>query len=904
MADGYLNFDTKIDGSGVDSGLDAIEKDVQKSSRDVEKAVDETQQRINSILADSTRSMKSKAASIGAIYKAQGVDASSAMTQAWEQIERGAIDANRSMISSSGDAQNIIARGWNLSGKKISSGFSELKRGLLSLAKMAVAAFSVKALVDFGKQAVSLASDLQEVQNVVDTAFGDMSHKMELFADTAIEMYGISKLTAKQTGSVFMAMASGMGIAAASASDMAVSLTGLSADMASFYNVAQDVSSTALKSIFTGETETLKQFGIVMTEANLQAFALSQGITKSLKAMTQAEKVQLRYNYVMSQTTLAQGDFAKTSGGWANQLRILSEQWKEFSTTIGQVLVQVLLPALKTLNSVMAKVVSWSQAAAQSLANVFGWELDASSASGAMSSALADCAGYYDDMATSAEAAADANERSLASFDEIHTIGGEEGGAAGSSGAASSEVNALSSAVDADSAKAESKIDDFISTVKEKWHEAADYFSDVGLDVGLTKWIHNTSQTLKEGFGNLSLGGANIFGCLKKAFEDNQPEVEAGLASLANAFAKGGMTLGTIFADMFAGASRSFAEFTTEYAPDIQEFFDNVISISAGSASLIGGIFNDLFTDLGAWWENDGKGLWSDFTGALKDIGGWTLRVWNEYIFPVIRTVEQEIGDLWDKHLRPYTQNFREMITALGGLVDLLWTEYISPFVDRLLNDKLPIIKSATESMAKFFSDAFGVILDYFSLATTDATGLIKFITDIFQGDWAAAWDTIKETFSKRWAAIKNIAGGAINLVIDGVNYLITWLYNSFTEVANGVGKIAGAIGDLIGQDWEFSVPAKPPQIPRFELPALATGTVVPAGFGEFAAILGDNKREPEIVSPLSTMKQALLEALAESRTGTGGRTYIIKLVVDGKTLAEVIHKEDQRSGRSGNGMR
>ena len=899
MADGYLNFDTRIDGSGVDSGLDAIEKDVQESSRAVEKAVDETQQRINAILADSTRSMKSKAASIGAIYKAQGMDASSAMTKAWEQIERGAVDANHSMISSSDDAQEKIARGWNLSGKKISSGFSELKRGLLSLAKMAAAAFSVKALVDFGKQAVSLASDLQEVQNVVDTAFGDMSHKMEQFADTAIEMYGISKLTAKQTGSAFMAMASGMGIAAASASDMAVSLMGLSADMASFYNVAQDVSSTALKSIFTGETETLKRFGIVMTEANLQSFALSQGITKSLKAMTQAEKVQLRYNYVMAQTTLAQGDFAKTSGGWANQLRILSEQWKEFSTTIGQVLVQVLLPALNTLNSVMAKVVSWSQAAANSLADLFGWQLDASSAAGSMSSALAACADDYAAMADSAEAAATANERSLASFDEIHTIGTEESGIA-VGGVSSSDVNTLTGAVDADAQNAESKLDDFIDTVKEKWQEAADYFADIGI----TRWIEDTNQALVNGFGDVSFGGAQIFDSLRQAMMDNQAEVDAGITALVTAFANGGMTIGTIIADMWAGAARRFAEFTTEYEPDIRQFFDNVVGISADTASLVGGIFNDLFTDLGAWWEDDGKSLWHDFTDALKDIGGWTLRVWNEYIFPVIRTVESEIGDLWDKHLRPCTQKFGEMITAIGELVDFLWDDYISPFVDRLLNDKLPIIKSATENMAKFFSDAFGVILDYFSLAMTDATGLIEFITDVFKGDWAEAWDTIKETFSERWAAIKNIAGGAINLVIDGVNYLITWLYNSFSEVVNGVGDIAGAIGDLIGQDWEFSVPAKPPQIPRLSLPALATGTIVPAGFGEFAAILGDNKREPEIVSPESYMKKAFLDALQESGiTSGGGGTQIIKLVVDGRTLTEIVNRENRRSGRAGNGM-
>lgn len=189
-----------------------------------------------------------------------------------------------------------------------------LRSTFLSLGKVIGAAFVVGQLVKFGKQAVQTASDLTEIQNVVDTAFGSMSNKMEEFAKTSIESFGLSELSAKKAGSTFMAMGSGMGITADRASDMAIALTGLSGDMASFFNVSQDVANTALQSVYTGETESLKKFGIVMTEVNLEAFAMSKGINKSVRSMSQAEKVQLRYAYVMSQTALAQGDFAKTSG--------------------------------------------------------------------------------------------------------------------------------------------------------------------------------------------------------------------------------------------------------------------------------------------------------------------------------------------------------------------------------------------------------------------------------------------------------------------------------------------------------------------------------------------------------------------------------------------------------------
>jgi chromosome segregation ATPase len=201
------------------------------------------------------------------------------------------------------------------------------------------AALAVNKLKDLGSQAIETASDLREVQNVVDTSFGDLAYMMEDLADKAIDVYGISKLTAKETGSTFMSMAKGMDIVPQSAAEMSIALTELSADMASFYNVEQQVAATALNSVFTGETETLKKFGVVMTEANLNAFALSQGIEKTVKQMDQAEKVQLRYNYVMQQTSLAQGDFAKTSGEWANRSRVLKEEITELSSMVGEELI-------------------------------------------------------------------------------------------------------------------------------------------------------------------------------------------------------------------------------------------------------------------------------------------------------------------------------------------------------------------------------------------------------------------------------------------------------------------------------------------------------------------------------------------------------------------------------------
>ena len=240
--------------------------------------------------------------------------------------------------------------------KKISSGFDRLGSIFGELSTTIGLSFGVNALESFGREAIGLASDVHEVQNVVDTSFGDMSKQVDTFSQNSIKQFGMSELAAKQTAGRYMAMTTSMGIAGQSATDMALKIAGLTGDMASFYNVSQDVAATALASIWTGETESLKQFGIVMTQANLEAFALSQGINKTWDQMTQAEQVQLRYNYVLSKTTLAQGDFAKTSDSWANQNRILSETTDALSASIGEGLMQSMTPVLETINDIVSSL--------------------------------------------------------------------------------------------------------------------------------------------------------------------------------------------------------------------------------------------------------------------------------------------------------------------------------------------------------------------------------------------------------------------------------------------------------------------------------------------------------------------------------------------------------------------
>ena len=204
-----------------------------------------------------------------------------------------------------------------------------------------------------GGAAIKYASDTEESVNKVDVAFGKSAGKVKEFAESALENFGMAKGSALDAAATFGDMGTSMGLSKKTAADMATSLTGLGGDLASFKNIGVDQAMTALNGVFTGETESLKQLGIVMTQSNLDAFAMANGFGKTTKEMTEAEKVQLRYAYVMDATKNAQGDFARTSDGTANALRTSQEGVKELAASFGEMLLPAIANILGKVNDVI-----------------------------------------------------------------------------------------------------------------------------------------------------------------------------------------------------------------------------------------------------------------------------------------------------------------------------------------------------------------------------------------------------------------------------------------------------------------------------------------------------------------------------------------------------------------------
>lgn len=200
-----------------------------------------------------------------------------------------------------------------------------------------------------GAAAFKMASDYEESLNKVRVAFGSSSSSVEEFSKTAIDSIGLAEQSALDMAALFGDMATSMGLTRPAAAEMSTSLVQLAGDLSSFKNINIEEVTTALAGVFTGETESLKRLGIVMTEANVQAYALEKGISKKLNTMSQAEKVALRYEYVLNATKNAQGDFARTSDGAANQMRVVSQAVKDLGADFGKILLPVITPLIKNI---------------------------------------------------------------------------------------------------------------------------------------------------------------------------------------------------------------------------------------------------------------------------------------------------------------------------------------------------------------------------------------------------------------------------------------------------------------------------------------------------------------------------------------------------------------------------
>lgn len=730
---------------------------------------------------------------------------------------------------------------------------------------VALAAFSASAIISFGKQAVELASNVQEVQNVVDTAFGSMSGMVEDFASTAIEQFGMSELTAKKTASTYMAMSKGLGLADEAAAQMAISVAGLTGDVASFYNVSQEVADTALKSIWTGETESLKQFGVVMTQANLQQYAYQQGIKKTISEMTQAEQVQLRYMYVTDQLSLAQGDFVKTSGSWANQTRVLSERWKEFMTIIGNGLIKVLTPVVEFLNTALQQLISFADSVGQVLTNTFGGQAAAQSEVAASTQTAAIAQG---ELAANTEKAGKAAKGALAGFDMLNVL------------TDTSEDSDEAIAFDAGSTVTPTSGAD--TTAMKETAGVMD-----GLVSKITKASQKIQIALSPSFDAWGTAFASLQGPATSAFQTitssttglwNETLLPFGeyltfefVPGIANGFSE---NIAPIFAEVMPVAISEFAKDWEWACGEIDRITDDILYPAFGFVETAS---NDVFSGIKTAWDEHGTGILTGFQTFKEKLREIWDTVYTNVIKPVIDRIGGTISWLWDQHLKPLWDKLTDFFGSVTEFILALWNNVLAPVVDFVVKVVGPLVSHVVGSIGDVVGTVIGVIADVIGGILSSLSGLLDFLTGVFTGNWEKAWGGIQKFFKGIWDGIWGIVKGIVNLIIDGLNTLWGAVYSVVSGIVNGIGGIAEVIGDLFGQDWGFSMPAEPPLIPKLAAGGLA--------YGPTLAMIGEG-RHREAVLPLSSGVYSELARGIDQQSNSGrveGAIYeAAQMILDG----------------------
>ena len=718
--------------------------------------------------------------------------------------------------------------------------FKQQMAGIQGLAKKAgaalAAAFAVKKIIDFGAQCIELGSDLAEVQNVVDVTFPRMSKQVDDFAKNAITSFGLSETMAKRFTGTFGAMAKAFGFGEQAAYEMSTTLTGLAGDVASFYNISQDEAYTKLKSVFTGETETLKDLGIVMTQSALDSYALANGYGKVTAKMSEAEKVALRYKFVQDQLSRASGDFIRTADGWANQVRVLKLQFDSLKATIGQGLINVLTPIIQVINRIISKLMSLANAFKAFTEMVTGKKGGGgASAATAGMDAMAQSADKAGAAAGGAAKKAAKDMKSITTgIDELNIIspdtdssgGGSGGGAGGGYSADEFDMGELdTSAVD--------EMDNKYQGLIDKANQLKNLFM-AGFKVG----FGDTSvlDSMKESIQGIKDSLTEIF---------TSPEVQQAANRFANILAinlgkiAGSVaSIGASIADNLLGGISLFLQQNKdrikEYIVAMFDIGSRIAEIEGKVAKAWSTVFSSLRSDSAKQINADIIGIFSEaFMGGTELAGTFAADVLDtitapfienaDYIRttledtfsavePVFSTIKdlaaetfEKIGTTYDEHVAPMLTTFRQGFTEIGTLWLNLYNthilpvlqnlstrfvefkdQYLSPLIDKFLE----FGGKVADAITKLWTGALQPFIEWFMTNVAPVIALcLQAAIDTFFGFWEAVSGVIEGLLTALGGVIDFIVGvftGDWSLAWEGIKEIFSGIWEALKELVSG----------------------------------------------------------------------------------------------------------------------
>ncbi len=688
---------------------------------------------------------------------------------------------------------------------------------ILSLAGLAGGIYG---LITGIKNAINYSSDLAEAQNVVEQGFGSLSYMADEFASNSVQAFGMSALSAKKMSGQFAAMGRSLGVVPERAAEMSLSLTGLAGDLASFWNVSHDVAQTALESVFTGETESLKKFAVVMTQANLQQFAYSKGINKSVSAMTQAEQAQLRYAYVMEATAAAHGDFSRTSAGWAGQVRILAGQFQNLAGIIGGGLKAAFLPVITVINALIAKIISLANLISSFIGKLFGVKSQAASA-GAGLSEMAESAGSLGNNMDAAAGgigeigdAAKKSQKSLngfiAGWHEVNNMTSNEGagGSGGGGGAGSLPDMALPEKYELD-ITAEDEASPVIEDIRKRLLELSSLFSKgfrVGLgDMSVFDSIRQNIQSIRASFEEIFSDGR-----VATAFNHMLDTLAYNAGAKVGSF----VSVGSTIVDNITGGISLYLGKSKE---NIQSWLISMFDITAQSDTILTNFqvaLADIFT---VFRSEPAKQITADiiqvfadgFMGATELAGRLGTSILDMILTPITEN-SSGFKEALSNTLGPIS----EVLTALANSFSQTWSEinqmykkHIAPMFSSIRDGLSEVIETLLSGYNTYFAPVLDSLAGKFSEVWGDhIQPLLSSFVDLF-GEVATFVENVwKSVFQPllNWVADKIFP--VISPVLEGIGTLVLTVFAGIADTLNGFITVAtgviGFVNGVFSGDW------------------------------------------------------------------------------------------------------
>lgn len=679
---------------------------------------------------------------------------------------------------------------------------SGIENSLKKIGKLAVAAFSVKAIVNFGKECIDLGSDLTEVQNVVDVTFGSLNTEVNRFAENAITQFGLGQTVTKKYVGTFGAMAKAFNFSNKEALAMSETLTGLTGDVASFYNLSSDEAYTKLKSVFTGETETLKDLGVVMTQNALDQYALANGYGKTTSKMSEQEKVALRYKFVLDKLNIANGDFARTSDSWANQTRVLGLRFNELKATLGQGFINIFTPIVKGINMVLSKL--------QVLANAFK----------SFTEMIFGNAGGDDNTSTVSDLASDASKAS----DAVSGIGDS----------AKKSAKDLKSLASFDTAQILKKDD---SDSSSSGSGAGGKIDTSGLN--LTDNLKKQASDIGKIFSDINFEPLiNSFNKVKEAAQPLITTIKDGLKWLYDnvlvPLAKWTIQdLLPAFLNLIAGALKVLNPLITAFKPIFQWLWDNFLEpIAKWTGGVIVDTLNlvaDALTRVGDWMSNNQSVVTGMEIAVLGFFSAWKVVELMSFIQQaggviaalgllknaILGNVIAKIADKAETIALTlmYAKDFVVSIASGTAALVKQAAQWVINTGAKVANTAATIASTVATTAATaatwLFNAALAVLTSPITLVVAAIAALIAVVVLLIKN-----WDEVKETASKCWEGIKSAWNNAgqwfNNTIVNPIRNAFGSLWSGLKNGASGAwqgiknvfGNVASWFGNIFSNAW------------------------------------------------------------------------------------------------------